>query len=110
MSYDITNPIYPKPAGNASGLIASQSLSVTTASGSFATAYSANYVRTVSLDIQTSNVRVRFDGTAPTSTNGHLLYVGNAYEWSVQRFNGAKFILDTASTSNATIYASPNAS
>ena len=110
MSYDITNPIYPKPAVNASGAIASQSLTVTTASGSFATAYSAEHVRTVCLDIQTSNMRVRFDGTAPTSVVGHILYVGNAYEWAVSRFNAAKFILDTSAAASGTIYASPDAS
>ena len=110
MSYDITNPLYPKPAYNASGIIASQSLTVSTSSVSFATAYDQTFVRTVSLDIQDYDVRVRFDGTAPTSTVGHVLPASTAYEWSVSRFNNAKFIRDTSATGNATVFASPNAS
>lgn len=61
----------------------------------------------VTFDVQTSNVRVRLDGTAPTSTVGTLLYAGTNYTWNVDLFNNAKFIRDTAAAADATIFAHP---
>ena len=101
---------YPKRAMLAGSPVASQSLTVSTAAiaptgytGS--TAVGNNSV--VVFDVQTANVRVRWDGTDPTSTVGHLLYVGSAYTWDVDQFNAAKFIRDSAATADAIIFSSP---
>lgn len=110
MSFDITGPIFPHPARDSSGLIAGQSIAVSTSAISAGTAYDAKSVRTVTFDIQAQDVRVRFDGVNPTSTVGHILPSGTAYEWSVDRFNNAIFIRSSAATGDATIFASPDAS
>jgi hypothetical protein len=89
--------------------VASQSLTVSTSAiaptgytGS--TAVGNNSV--VTFDVQAYNVRVRWDGTDPTSTVGHLLYVGAAYTWDVDQFNASKFIRDSAATADAIIFSS----
>jgi hypothetical protein len=41
---------------------------------------SADYV---AWDVQDADIMVTFDGSAPTSTNGHRLYVGQTGTWSV---------------------------
>ena len=53
---------------------------------------------------QVSDVRVTYDDSAPTSTNGHILFAGRSYTWSKQAATAAKFIED--STVTATIHAS----
>jgi hypothetical protein len=102
---------FPKRAMNSGGTeTASQSLTVSTAAVS-PTGYTGSSAvdnnSVVVFDVQTSNVRVRWDGTSPTSTVGHLLYVGSAYTWDVDQFNAAKFIRDTAATADAVIFSSP---
>lgn len=47
--------------------------------------------------------RVTFDGSAPTSTNGHLLANGYSAVWSAARIAAAKFIRVTG---NATLHVS----
>lgn len=64
-------------------------------------------VNFVTFDVQVSNVRVRFDGTAPTGDVGTILYVGTNYTWSVELWNNAKFIRITAATSDAILFAHP---
>lgn len=108
----IGNALYLKRAMTSAGPVASQSLTVSTAAVA-ATGYtpvpSVDGVFAVSFDIQVSNVRVRWDGTDPTSTVGHLLYAGTNYTWDCAKFNAAKFIRDTAATADAIIFASPEA-
>jgi len=58
----------------------------------------------VEFDIQTADVRVTFDDSAPTSTNGHLLPVGYQDTWSKAKASAAKFIR-TGATS-AVVHAS----
>ena len=58
----------------------------------------------VVLDVQVADVRVTYDGSAPTSTNGHILFAGRSYTWSKAAAAAAKFIEDT--TTDATIHAS----
>lgn len=58
----------------------------------------------VEFDVQTADVRVTFDGSAPTSTNGHLLPVGYSDIWPKAKATAAKFIR-TGGTS-AVIHAS----
>ncbi len=103
---------FPKRAMALTGnsATASQALVVSTVAVS-AVGYSGSSVvgnnSVVCFDVQTSNVRVRWDGTAPTSTVGHLLYVGSAYTWDVDQFNAAQFIRDTTASADATIFSSP---
>lgn len=109
MSYSTQNVSYPKRAMLAGSPVASQALTVSTAAvaptgytGS--SAVNANSV--VTFDVQAYNVRVRWDGTDPTSTVGHLLYVGSAYTWNVDQFNAAKFIRDSAAAGDAIVFSS----
>ena len=46
----------------------------------------------VYLSLETAEIRVTFDGSAPTSTNGHILPVGYAAVWSKALATAAKFI------------------
>lgn len=106
--------LYPLPArinsGGVNSAVADQSLTVSTASVP-ATGYTeasagGGAVLLVTFDVQTSNVRCRWDGTAPTSTTGHLLYAGQGYTWPTGQYNAARFIRDTAASVDATIFAS----
>jgi hypothetical protein len=71
------------------------------------TAFDTVYVGMVTFDVQDQPVRVRWDGTDPTSTVGHFLPAQTAYTWDCAQYNAAKFIRDTSSTASATIFASP---
>ena len=107
MSYDITRPLYTRPAIFDGTLLADQRLTVDSTSGGLQfTAYTQAYVVTVEIDVQTADVMVTFDGSAPTTTNGHRLYQGQCCSWSSARFNGAKFIAATATS--AAVHASPS--
>lgn len=107
MSYDLNN-LYTKPAfDNANAPVADQRITVdATAGGVQGTSYTTTSVTLVDLDVQDADVMVTFDGSAPTSTNGHRLYVGSAYTWAVSRFNNAKFIRQ--GSTSAAIQASPS--
>lgn len=105
------NLFYPKRATNSAGTpIASQSITVSTAAIA-GTGYNGDTVvdpvSIVCLDIQTSDVRVRWDGTDPTSSTGHILPASTAYTWTVSQYNSAKFIRDSTMTVDAVIWASP---
>lgn len=103
------NVLYPLRAiVSTTGLpVASQSITVSTVAIGITTPYDQNNVGMVTFDVQDSNVRVRFDGTDPTSAVGHILYAGLAYTWRLSMFNAAKFIRHSAATGDATIFASP---
>lgn len=105
--YNTLGPLYPYPARTVTGAIASQSLTVSTAAVAFATIYAVPGVDMVALDIQGQTVRVRWDGTDPTSTVGHILYAGQAYTWATNQFNASKFIRISTASADATIFASP---
>ena len=47
---------------------------------------------------------VTFDGSAPTSTNGHLMQAFTSYTWDVETAKAAKFIRQ--GSTSATIHAS----
>lgn len=106
MSKVNTATFFPFPARNASGKIASQSITVSTSAIGVTTAY-ADTVDVVTFDVQTSAVRARWDGTDPTSTVGHYLAANTSYTWSRTQFNDAKFIRDTSASVDATIFCSP---
>mgnify|MGYP003656647526 CR=1 FL=1 len=89
--------------------VASQSLTVSTAAVAptgytSSTAVGNNSV--VVFDVQGYAVRVRWDGTDPTSTVGHYLPAIAGYTWDVDQFNAAKFIRDTAAAGDATVFSS----
>jgi hypothetical protein len=108
VAYDIQNALYTKPAISDNTPIADQRLTVdATAGGVQFTPITSNAVSNVDWDCQTANCYVTFDGSAPTTTNGHLIYVGAQGTWSVARFNAAKFIREGATS--AVIHASPSA-
>lgn len=102
--------LYPKRAMNSAGTpIASQSLTVSTAAVA-PTGYTGSSAvgnnSVVTFDVQAYAVRVRWDGTDPTSTVGHYLPASSGYTWDVDQFNAAKFIRDTAAVGDATVFSS----
>lgn len=103
MPYNLNN-IFPKPTILNDVVVPSQSLTVGIAAGQFAAFNNATDL--ITFDVQTSNVRVRWDGTAPTATSGHILYAGNGYTFSKGLAQRCRFIRDTAAASDATIFAS----
>lgn len=101
------NNLYTKPSTQSGTPLADQRLTVdNTVGGVQFTPYTATYVQTVELDVQDANVYCTFDSSAPTTSNGHLLYAGEKMTWSVARFNAAKFI--RAGSTSAAIHASPS--
>ena len=56
------------------------------------------------LDVQVADARVTYDGTAPTTDKGHILYAGRSYTWSKTAAQNALVIND--GTSNAVIHIS----
>jgi len=84
----VTN-LYPKPTPG----VADQTLTVSTGVVQFGTAFN-NITRYIVLDVQGADVRVTYDDSAPTTTNGHILFAGRSYTWSKQAAAAAKFIRD----------------
>jgi hypothetical protein len=109
MAYNINN-LYPKPTfstvgqtNGTSAAVVGQRLTITsTATVQFA----AFNERTdmIVLDVQTANTYCTFDGTTPSSTNGHILTAATAYTWSTAAAKAAKFV--ATSTTNSIIFAS----
>jgi hypothetical protein len=92
--------LYPKPVAGHTD----QTLTVDdTAGGKQFGAFSAN-CKYVVLDVQIADVRVTYDDSPPTSSNGHILFAGRSYTWAVETARAAKFIED--STTDAKIHAS----
>ena len=84
----VTN-LYPKPTSG----VSDQTLAVADSAVQFGTAFNS-LTRYIVLDVQLADVRVTYDGSAPTSTNGHILFAGRSYTWSKQAAVAAKFIRD----------------
>jgi hypothetical protein len=102
----VANYQIPYPARTNGTTIVSNAATISTASVD-ATTYSVPDTDWVVFDVVTSPVRVRWDGTAPTSTVGHKLQAGMSYQWTVAMWNAAKFIRDTTGSTDATIFSSP---
>lgn len=94
---NITNTLYLKPAVVAGTAIPDQRLTVDATAGGvqFGTAFHTLTVIVV-VDIQTAGVYCTFDGSAPTTTNGHYLAQGTSYTWSRATATAAKFIRESA--------------
>lgn len=107
MAFSVLHPLYPQRAMSNDGTaIASQSTTASTAAIA-PTGYTQSSVNLVTFDVQVSDVRVRWDGTDPTGTVGHILPAGTAYTWDVAQYNASKFIRISTASSDAIIFASP---
>jgi len=93
--------IYPVPAPGQTD----ERLTVSSSVVTFTSTWDYSNVKFVTLDVQDNDVFVTFDGSDPTSSNGHRLYAGQAYTWHLRRAQAAKFI---RASSDAVIHASPD--
>ena len=92
--------LYPKPTPSQTD----EKLAVSSVVVALATNFKTiNTNRFVVLDVQTNDVMCTFDGSDPSATNGHRLYAGRDYTWSVDTAAAAKFIRASA---DAVIHAS----
>ena len=92
--------IYPVPTTGGTD----ERLAVSSSVVQFATPWDDGSNKFVVLDIQGANVMCTFDGSDPSSTNGHRLYVAQSYTWHVKTAVAAKFIRQIG---DAVIHASP---
>lgn len=109
MSYNIMNPLYPRPASNSTAYITSLVTTITTGATTV-TAFNTTSpyaVDLVSFDVSGGPIRVFWEGSTPTSTSGHTLTAGSAYTWAAVQYNNSKFIRDSTATADAVITASP---
>ena len=102
-SFNLNN-IFPKPAYYRSNPVADQRLTVDATAGGVQFAAFNDITNMIVLDVQDADVMCTFDGSAPTSTNGHRLYSGSQYTWSTAASAAAKFIRQ--GSTNAAIHAS----
>ncbi len=58
----------------------------------------------IAFDVQDADVFMTFDGSAPTTSNGHKLFAGRSYTFSKEAATKAKFI--RAGSTSAKIHAS----
>jgi len=92
MALNIQNPLYPRPSYNAAGTaVTDQRLTVSSTAIAFQTAFN-DITQLVVLDVQGADVMCTFDGSDPTTSNGHRLYDGSHYTWSKATAAAAKFI------------------
>ena len=94
MAYNYTN-LFPYPSVSGGSSVADQRLTVSSSAVQFATAFNGS-TNMVVLDVQDADVMCTFDGSTPTSTNGHRLYSGSHYTWSKAAATAAKFIRQAA--------------
>jgi hypothetical protein len=59
--------------------------------------------RYIVLDVQDADVRVTYDGVAPTASVGHRLFAGRSYTWAKETAEKAQFI---AVSTSAKVHAS----
>ncbi len=92
MTNNISN-IYPKPSsGVVDERLAVSSTVVTLA----ASGWDVTNTKQVLWDVQTNDIMVTFDGSDPSASNGHRLYVGQSGTWSLQLAKAARFIRQSA--------------
>jgi hypothetical protein len=101
--------LYPVPNGTIGDRVLTVGASATTLlttsdlSGNTEPSFDS-LTRYIVLDIQDADVRVTYDGVAPTSSVGHILFAGRSYTWAVETARVAKFIAD--GSTSAKIHAS----
>lgn len=91
MAFNLNN-LFPKPARYQSAAVADQRLTVDATAGGVQFSAFNDITNMIVLDVQDADVMCTFDGSAPTSTNGHRLYSGSHYTWSTATTAAAKFI------------------
>ena len=96
-SFNLNN-IFPKPARYQSAPVADQRLTVDGTAGGVQFSAFSDTTNMIVLDVQDADVMCTFDGSAPTSTNGHRLYSGSHYTWSTAAAAAAKFIRQGATS------------
>ena len=89
MAFNYTN-LFPYPAIYRGTPVADQRLTVA-ASVTALSAFS-DTTNLIVLDVQDADVMCTFDGSDPSSTNGHRLYAGSHFTWSRATATAAKFI------------------
>jgi hypothetical protein len=97
------NNLYPSPSPG----LTDEALSVDNTAGGVqlaASGWSQSNTKYVDWQCQTDQIRVTFDGSAPTTTNGFLLNVNQSGSWSYDRAKAAKFI---RVTNTAVFFAQP---
>jgi hypothetical protein len=93
--------LYPKPTGEAD-----QRLTVSTTPVTLTENWTAANTKYLLIDIQTADVYVTFDGSVPSSTNGHLFKTtGQPFFWSREAARVARFI--RAGATDAFVMATP---
>ena len=90
--------LYPVPTSG----VNDQTLTVSNSAVQFGTAFN-ELTRYIVLDVQVADVRVTYDGSAPTTSNGHILFAGRSYTWAKETAEAAKLKLppDTVILFNA---------
>jgi len=96
-SFNLNN-IFPKPAWYRGSAVPDQRLTVDATVGGVQFSTFSDTSNMIVLDVQDADVMCTFDGSAPTSTNGHRLYSGSQYTWSVAAAQQAKFIRQGATS------------
>lgn len=89
MSFNYTN-FFPYPAVYRSSPVADQRLTVSSSVVTFSAF--GDTTNMIVLDVQNADVMCTFDGSDPSSTNGHRLYAGSHYTWSKATATAARFI------------------
>jgi len=101
MNNSLVVNLYPSPSGETD-----ERLAVSTAAISFTGAWTATKTKYVLIDVQGADVMVTFDGSTPTSTNGHLFKSTTApFFWHRDTARLAKFI--RAASTDAAVQATP---
>ncbi len=96
-SFNLNN-IFPKPAWYRGSAVADQRLTVDNTVGGVQFSAFSDTTTMIVLDVQDADVMCTFDGSAPTTTNGHRLYSGSHYTWSTAAAQQAKFIRQGATS------------
>jgi len=87
MNSNVVN-LYPVPTG---GVADQPLLTVSNSAISLASSYDTK-TRYIVLDVQDQDVRVTYDGSNPTTSNGHVLAAGTSYTWAKETALAAKVI------------------
>ena len=101
MNNSLVVNLYPSPTGEADERLAVSSTAV-----ALANAWSASKTKYLLIDIQGDDVMVTFDGSNPSSTNGHLFKkLTPPFLWNKNTAMAAKFIRSAAT--DASVQATP---
>lgn len=95
--------LYPVPSAG----VNDEALAVDSTAGGVqltASGWTNDVAKYVQWQCQTDQIRVTFDGSAPTSTNGFLLSVNQSGTWDLDTAKKAKFI---RVTTDAVLFAQP---